>query len=122
MRKTISGICLLSMIALVTLSPAICKKSEAKKIDGEAIFKQNCASCHADGGNNIKPNQPVAESKQLGTLATFKSYLSKPPGHMPYYKSVVEDKGTLDALYKYCKSLKKPKHQQALKETSKSAS
>jgi mono/diheme cytochrome c family protein len=104
------------------LTPAISKKSEAKKIDGEVVFKQHCASCHADGGNSIKPNHPVAEAKELGTLATFKNYLSKPPGHMPYYKNVVDDKGTLEALYKYCKTLKKPKHQQAFEKTPKTAS
>jgi len=83
-------------------------KSAAKVRTGEEVFKQFCANCHLGGGNRVKENHPVAGSKQLSTLAAFKSYLSAPPGHMPYYQSIVKDDKTLQLLYDYCKKLPEP--------------
>lgn len=97
----------------VVLQPSCSAQVKQKKNLGEQVFAQHCASCHADGGNAVKPSHPVAGSKQLATLATFKDYLSEPPGHMPYYEHVVNDRPTLEALYKYCKQLKKPSSKQA---------
>jgi mono/diheme cytochrome c family protein len=91
--------------------PSIGKKSEPRIIDGEQVFKQYCASCHIGGGNRVKPGRPVAGSRELATIMAFKSYLSAPPGHMPYYRSVVGDQKMLEALYKYCKQLTKPTKQ-----------
>lgn len=82
-------------------------KNRIEKASGEVIFQQYCASCHQSGGNATVPSKTVAGSTKLGTLATFKDYLNNPLGHMPYYKNVIEDKTTIDALYKYCKTLKK---------------
>lgn len=82
-------------------------KDRIGKVNGEVIFKQHCASCHQSGGNLTVPSKTVAGSTKLGTLATFKDYLNNPVGHMPYYKNIIEDKTTIDALYKYCKTLKK---------------
>lgn len=80
---------------------------------GSSIYKQYCASCHADGGNSVKPSRPVAESKQIANIGIFKDYLSAPPGHMPYYQHLVNDRKTLQALLKYCQSLKRKPIKQA---------
>lgn len=105
MKKEISSI-LLATIALTLIScPAPAKKSRNQP-KGDAIFAQYCAKCHAGGGNVVKANSPVYGSKQLSTLATFKSYLNAPPGHMPYYQELLGNKEALEALYKYCKQLK----------------
>lgn len=77
-------------------------------LDGAKLYMQHCASCHANGGNKIKPSKALAGSKQLSNVAVFKEYLTKPPGHMPYYEDIVKDKQVLDSLYRYCKQLKKP--------------
>jgi len=99
---------LIAIIYLVTpLPPSTAKKAQQHEVHGDQVFQQHCASCHAGGGNNVNPKHPVAGSKELSSLATFKSYLSQPPGHMPYYQDIVEDPATLQALYKYCKTLKK---------------
>jgi len=76
------------------------------KVDGKAVYLKNCASCHLQNGDNkVNTKKPVAGSDKLKTLAHFKKYLSDPPGHMPYYEHIVNDKKVLEALYKYCKSL-----------------
>lgn len=88
-------------------SNAKAAKASAKKITGAESFKMYCASCHAGGGNKVDPNHPLAGSEQLVSIVHFKDYLSSPPGHMPYYESLVKDKAALEALYKYCKTMKK---------------
>jgi mono/diheme cytochrome c family protein len=89
-------------------------EARPKKIAGAQLFQQHCAKCHTEGGNIVKPNRPVAESKQLASLVLFKAYLSAPPGHMPYYQNIVKDPKTLSALYNYCKTLKRKPVKQAM--------
>jgi mono/diheme cytochrome c family protein len=93
--------------SVVFVTAAYAEKSMDEKISGKQVFDQHCASCHIGGGNLVKPKYSIAGSKTLATLATFKSYLSAPPGHMPYYQTIVGNQKTLESLYKYCKQLKK---------------
>jgi mono/diheme cytochrome c family protein len=111
---------LVAFSAAMVVVPSIAKKSTRPKVQGALVFEQHCASCHTGGGNNVKPSRPVAGSKQLATLAHFKNYLSAPPGHMPYYEHLVNDPETLQALYDYCKSLKKQPLKRAMKENASS--
>ena len=98
----------LATVALFVVAFLPCTaKSEAKKATGAETFKMYCATCHAGGGNKVDPNHPLAGSTQLDSIVRFKDYLSAPPGHMPYYETLVKDKATLEALFKYCKTLKK---------------
>ncbi len=114
MNKNLQSLCFVAVLAVSIgiLSPSMAKKS-TKKLDGNQLFQQNCAGCHAAGENKVDPNHPVAGSKELATLASFKTYLSAPPGHMPYYEHIVNDDSTLKALYNYCKQLKKLPFKQA---------
>lgn len=106
-----------ALLAIVCCSapllPSMAKKEVHREIHGDQVFQQHCASCHAGGGNRVSANRPVAGSKELATLAHFKSYLSAPPGHMPYYQDIVRDEKTLKALYQYCKTLKRQPLKQA---------
>ena len=79
---------------------------KAAALNGEQIFKENCASCHTGGGNLIDPKKPVKGSAKLASLVKFKDYLVKPTGAMPPAPKIANDAATLDALYKYCKTLK----------------
>jgi mono/diheme cytochrome c family protein len=91
--------------AAALVAPSLAKHPHKAKMDGEQVFKQYCSSCHLGGGNRVNEKRPLAGSKQLASMANFKSYLSAPPGHMPYYQSIVKDKQTLQSLYEYCKKL-----------------
>lgn len=91
------------LLSVVISAPVLAKK---QKTNGAALFAESCAKCHVGGGNIVNHNKPVIGSKHLSTLATFKAYLSSPPGHMPYYQELVENKENLQALYDYCKRLK----------------
>ena len=112
----IRKLCIVSILAAfigLLILPAIGKKKEQSTVEGAKIFAQYCAKCHTGGGNLVKESHPLAGSKQLSTVAIFKAYLSAPPGHMPYYQNIVDDQKTLDALYKFCKQLKKKPEKQA---------
>lgn len=98
--------------------PLFAKEKGNPENSGAQIFQQRCASCHAGGGNRVNEKRPLAGSKELATLAHFKSYLSAPPGHMPYYQDVVGDEKTLKDLYQYCKTLKRRPLKHAMKHES----
>lgn len=89
------------------LSALAGEKKAKKEVTGKEYFQQYCASCHVMGGNIANRAKPLAGSSELKSIATFQKYLENPPGHMPYYKSIVSDKKTLQKLYDYCRKLKK---------------
>ncbi|HIA51489.1 MAG TPA: cytochrome c [Candidatus Melainabacteria bacterium] len=91
---------------LFCFAPVCSGEESSNKRTGEDIYKQFCSSCHVAGGNTAKPSKPIAGSKVLKSIATFQEYLENPPGHMPYYKTVVNDKSMVRKLYEYCKKLK----------------
>ncbi|CAN5473137.1 hypothetical protein BH10CYA1_BH10CYA1_49870 [soil metagenome] len=103
---------LLLALTVGSLLPTAARK-HTKPVNGKSLFQQHCASCHQGGENKVSPNHPVANSKELATLASFKNYLANPPGHMPYYQYIVGDDAALRALYSYCKTLKSSPTKQA---------
>lgn len=94
------------LIMLSTWSKPSQAEGAKKEVDGKKIFQEYCSKCHLGGGNQVNPSKPVAGSKELASVISFKTYLSAPPGHMPYYQNLVKDKELLKALYQYCKELK----------------
>jgi mono/diheme cytochrome c family protein len=96
------GIVMLSITFFNVTNLSIAKASP----NGEQLFKVNCASCHAAGGNIVDQTKPVRGSKKLVSKVVFKDLLSKPTGAMPPFPKIVADDSSLSALYEYCKSLK----------------
>jgi cytochrome c6 len=76
------------------------------KNQGEKLFSNNCASCHAGGKNTIDPKKPVIGSKKLASKAAFKSFLEVQNGMMPPFKGIAAKDEALTALYTYVKTLK----------------
>lgn len=106
-RASVASLALAITLAVVGMFVGLTKHSTASAApSGEQLFKNNCASCHADGGNIVDPKKPLKGSKKLATKATFKDLLSKPAGVMPAFPQIVNDDPSLSALYSYCKSLK----------------
>lgn len=75
-------------------------------LSGERLFKANCAGCHANGQNLIKPNKPVVGSGKLKSKQLFKTFLQSPPPPMPNFKNISNKPTQLDALYTYVISLR----------------
>ena len=110
-RSSVRSLPLVALLIAVTfwvqvVSPKAGAAPNAAAPNGEQIFKENCASCHTGGGNLIDPKKPVKGSAKLASLGKFKDYLVKPSGSMPASPKIANDAATLDALYKYCKTLK----------------
>ncbi len=97
MHRRIWGL-IAASLALAFQGPCHAVEPKAGDLSGKKIFDQHCLSCHTGGGNNIRPAKPVAGSQHLKSIVLFKAYLSSPPGHMPFYQNVVNNKQVLDAL------------------------
>lgn len=78
---------------------------------GANLFRQNCAGCHANGGNTINPDLPLRGSQQLQDFNTFRIYLRYPtlpngaPGAMPAFSSGRIQDSQARELYRYLVSL-----------------
>lgn len=104
---SMNGLVLATALVVVSMSVSVMKHDTAIAVpSGEQLFKNNCASCHVDGGNIVDPKKPVKGSEKLASKATFKELLGKATGVMPAFPQIVNDDPSLSALYSYCKSLK----------------
>lgn len=106
-NTAILSVVVLHTLIMTCLSASAGDQTITRDVTGKEYFQQYCASCHVGGGNLTNRKKPVAGSSVLKNLAIFQKYLENPPGHMPYYKSVVSDKKTIQKLYQYCRKLKK---------------
>jgi len=64
---------------------------------GEALFKQNCAVCHVNGGNIINPQKPLhkkeREANGVKTAADIIKRMRNPgPGMTKFDKKTISDK------------------------------
>ena len=73
--------------------------------NGEKLFKANCAGCHINGQNLIKPDKPIIASPKLDSKKSFRIFLESPPPPMPNFKNITTMSSELDALYSYVTSL-----------------
>lgn len=104
---SMTGLVLASTLVVVSMFVGVMRHDTAIAApSGEQLFKNNCASCHTDGGNIVDPKKPVKGSKKLASKATFKELLGKATGVMPAFPQIANDDPSLSALYSYCKSLK----------------
>jgi len=95
-----------TLLIAITLWAQLVSPKAVAAPNGEQIFKENCAGCHAGGGNIVDPKKPLKGSAKLASTDKLKDYLLKPSGAMPAAPKIANDAATLEALYKYCKTLK----------------
>lgn len=100
------SLALLVLLIVVAICTPFISPGAGASPNGEQIFKENCASCHNGGGNLVDPKKPIKGSAKLASEDKFKEYLLKPTGSMLAVPKIANDTPALDALYKYCKTLK----------------
>ena len=83
----------------------ISKPNENKGLNGEKLYKANCAGCHINGQNLIKPNKPIIGSSKLGSKKILREFLEAPPAPMPSFKNITSMDNQFDSLYVYVTSL-----------------
>ncbi len=64
---------------------------------GEALFKQNCAVCHVNGGNIVNPQKPLhkqeREANGVKTAADIIKRMRNPgPGMTKFDRKTISDK------------------------------
>ena len=105
------GIFVIVPCFIFTVSLAACEKSkeqagtagtaeQAKRVEaksGEALFKQHCSPCHADGGNAINPQKTLhkkdREANGVKTAADIIGKMRNPgPGMTKFDETTLPDK------------------------------
>lgn len=104
--KSFFLICNVMFICAFVFSALSGNTASADDNQGEKLFNNNCASCHAAGKNTIDPKKPVIGSKKLASKSAFKSFLEVKNGMMPPFKGIAAKDEALTALYTYVKTLK----------------
>ena len=103
----IVGIIICLLFISVSLANFSFSKQEANDLvpQGEKLFKANCAGCHINGQNLIKPDKPVIGSAKTKSKAIFREFLKAPPKPMPSFENITGKEEKLDELYRYVISL-----------------
>lgn len=95
---------LYKIIVLVGVAASICtlflsagSEAASSKANGEAAFKEHCASCHADGGNIIKADKTLSrkdrEKHGVKTTRDIVKLIRKPgEGMTAFDKKAISDK------------------------------
>jgi mono/diheme cytochrome c family protein len=78
---------------------------------GEKIFADNCAACHANGGNVVVASLPLKSSRRLASLAEFTAFIRSPKmpdgseGSMPPFPASDLNDAQNKDLYDYIRGM-----------------
>jgi uncharacterized membrane protein len=109
------GVCFLLVVGLgleggdlvYGSAPASSSVSDASSLAGQKIFADNCASCHAGGGNSINQKYPLARAPQAGSVETFVAFIRDPKARdgsenqMPAFATADISDSDASSLYSY---------------------
>jgi cytochrome c6 len=92
---------LVGAIGSLALSASAATVQAANVKNGEAEFKEHCASCHADGGNIIKPTKTLSTNdREVNGIKTAKDIITlmrKPgEGMTTFDKKTISEKEAKD--------------------------
>lgn len=68
---------------------------------GQELYMANCNSCHANGGNVMKPDRPVTHSDKTADYETFLSWVRSPRRPMPAYPATVLTDEEVKEIFNY---------------------
>ena len=94
MKKTFTLLSVFAL-ALLVLGTVGTAKGEGKK--GEALFKQHCSPCHADGGNIVNPQKTLhkkdREANGVKSVTDIVGKMRNPgPGMTKFDEKTLPDK------------------------------
>jgi mono/diheme cytochrome c family protein len=98
--RVISGIAVLGFMFLLLVS-AVFSAETSKNPSGETLFKENCNSCHLNGGNVVKPKEPLKKAPQLKNFKSFLTQVRKPEAPMPAFSPAKISDTQAKELYQY---------------------
>jgi cytochrome c6 len=94
-------LCLMAVILAGVFTIAGMTQGATGAAPGEQLFKEQCAACHAGGGNILNPKQPLKGSPVLKTFAAFLSQIRKPQPPMPAFAPAQIPDKQAQQLYDY---------------------
>ncbi len=88
---------LLSVLAIAVLVVGAAGTAKGAGKTGEALFKQNCSPCHADGGNIVNPQKTLhkkdREANGVKTASDIMGKMRNPgPGMTKFDENTISDK------------------------------
>ncbi len=88
---------LLSVLAIAVLVVGAAGTAKGAGKAGEALFKQNCSPCHADGGNIVNPQKTLhkkdREANGVKTASDIMGKMRNPgPGMTKFDENTISDK------------------------------
>ena len=99
--KRIATVLCAAAICVALLSAGGFGQETVKSKIGEEEFKENCSSCHPNGGNVIKPEDTLKGSRMLKDFETFLSWIRKPVQPMPAFSASQLSEEQARQLYDY---------------------
>jgi cytochrome c6 len=94
-------LCLMAAMLTGLFSIAAVTQGTAAPVSAGQFFKEQCAACHAGGGNIVNPKMPLKGAPLLKTFAAFLSQIRKPQPPMPTFSPSKISDGQARKLYDY---------------------
>ena len=94
-------LCLMAVIIVGLFIMAGMTQGATAPASGEQVFKEQCAACHANGGNVLNQKKPLKGSSDLKTFAAFLMQIRKPQQPMPPFPPSKISDAQAKQLYDY---------------------
>ena len=94
-------LCLTAVILVAGFTFVSMTQGQAAPASAEQLFKEQCAACHAGGGNVVNPKMPLKGGALLQTFASFLSQIRKPQPPMPTFAPAQISDEQARKLYDY---------------------
>ena len=109
--KTLGKICVLVLSVGLVLPAAGLYAAEKKEPEGAKLFQQNCAACHPNGGNVIKPgftlNKKDRDAHGVKTANDIVGKMRNPgPGMTRFDAKTISDKDAMEIAEYILKTFK----------------
>lgn len=99
--KQANFLCLAAVILVAVFTIAGMQQGATAPASPEQLFKQQCAACHAGGGNVVNPKMPLKGGTLMETFATFLAQIRKPQPPMPTFSPAQISDEQAKGLYDY---------------------
>ena len=100
MKRTVF-LCLMAAILVSVFTIVGMTRGAAGAASAVQLFKEQCAACHAGGGNVVNPKMPLKGGTLLQTFASFLSQIRKPQPPMPTFAPAQISDEQAKGLYDY---------------------
>ena len=99
--KNLEAKVMIIMAAVLLMTGMGLGAEKGKGKTGQEEFQANCAVCHPEGGNVIKPDKPLKGSDKLKDFKIFQAWIRNPVPPMTAFTTVQISEQQARAIYDY---------------------